>query len=76
MWAECKVRESIATAWSGPAVIQLGENGEIEKVIIPRDVWVYSRHSSISVIHVEKFLSLRKFDISVVELLKYQSLET
>jgi len=37
VWALCKVREPIGTAGSVPAIIQLGENGEIEKVIIPRN---------------------------------------
>lgn len=37
VWALCKVREPIGSAGSVPAVIQLGENGEIDQVIIPRD---------------------------------------
>jgi hypothetical protein len=37
VWALCKVRELIGSAGSVPAVIKLGENGEIEKVTIPRD---------------------------------------
>lgn len=37
VWAYCKVREPIGTAASIPIVIQLGKNGEIEKVTIPRD---------------------------------------
>ena len=37
LWAVCKVREPIGTAGSVPAVIQLGANGEIVKVTLPRD---------------------------------------
>ena len=43
VWAECKVRESIGTAGSGPALIKLGENGEIEKVVLPRDGEMYPK---------------------------------
>lgn len=41
VWAECKVRELIGTASSVPAVIRLGENGEIENITIPRDGNLY-----------------------------------
>jgi hypothetical protein len=37
VWALCKVRDPIGTAGSVPAVIQLGKNGEIEKIVFPRD---------------------------------------
>lgn len=37
VWALCQVTGPIGTAGSIPAVIYLGENGEIEKVAIPRD---------------------------------------
>ncbi len=37
LWALCKVRGPIGTAGSVPAVIQLGANGAIVKVTIPRD---------------------------------------
>jgi hypothetical protein len=42
VWALCKVREPIGTAGSVPAVIKLGESGEIEKITIPRDGNFYS----------------------------------
>ena len=37
VWALCKVRDPIGTAGSVPAVIQFGKNGEIEKIVFPRD---------------------------------------
>jgi hypothetical protein len=41
VWAICKVRGSIGTTVSVPAVLSLGEGGEIEEVIIPRDGTFY-----------------------------------
>jgi hypothetical protein len=43
VWALCMVRGPIRTAGSGPAVIQLGQDGEIEKVILPRDGNYYNQ---------------------------------
>ena len=43
VWALCKVREPIGTAGSVPAVIHLGENGEIDNVVIPRDGEYYPK---------------------------------
>ncbi len=41
VWADCRVREPIGTTGSVPAVIRLGENGEIENTTIPRDGNLY-----------------------------------
>lgn len=37
VWAECRIRGPVGSAGSVPAVIQLGKNGKIEAVKIPRD---------------------------------------
>ena len=43
VYALCKLRGPIGTAMSVPAVIYLGENREIEKVMIPRDGVLYGQ---------------------------------
>ena len=43
VWVDCKLKGPIRTAMSVPAVIYLGENGDIEKVTIPRDGEYYPK---------------------------------